>query len=316
MADYRKMIVETAAKFIGTREPDGDDQFIKAYNKSVGTNFNMQTAWCAMFVTYCARMAGVPTSVIPNFASCTASRDSFWKPKGQWHLRNSGYTPQPGDLIFYNWSKNLSGPPQHVGIVRSVANGKVTTIEGNTSNPAGKTQYDGVYSKNYALTSQYILAYASPAYPGATAAPAPSETKVSSLVKPNKIREFQTWLNTNYGSGLAVDGVFGAASRRAVVKAWQTQMNSTYKSKLVVDGIFGTACKNAANRRIITTNSRGKIVSILQGMLYAHGYDPKGMDGICGLNTFTAIKSFQRARKLEVDGEVGPATWESLFNRW
>ena len=72
MADYRKMIVETAAKFIGTREPDGDDQFIKAYNKSVGTNFNMQTAWCAMFVTYCARMAGVPTSVIPNFASCTA----------------------------------------------------------------------------------------------------------------------------------------------------------------------------------------------------------------------------------------------------
>lgn len=315
MADYRKLIVECAKKYIGTKEPSGDDQFIKAYNSWAGTNFNMETAWCAMFVTYCARMSGVPTTVIPNFASCSVSLNTFFKPKGRWHLRTSGYTPKPGDLIYYDWNGDKN--PQHVGIVADVSNTKVTTIEGNTSNPAGKTQYDGVYSKTVSLTSSTILGYVEPAYPTSGTTASATETKVSSMVKNTHIRDFQAWLNKNYKSGLDEDGECGPLTKKAIIKSYQTQMNTSYKTKLEVDGVFGTMCTAAANDHLLSTKTKApNLIYILQGALYCHGYDPKGFDGIFGTGCQTAVKAFQKARSLEVDGIVGGETWKSLCNKW
>lgn len=315
MANYREAIVACARKYIGTSEPSGDDQFIQAYNKSTGSTFNMETPWCAMFVTFCARMAGVPTSVIPNFASCSVSLNTFFKPKGRWHPRTSGYKPQPGDLIYYDWEKDSK--VDHVGIVADIEGTKVVTIEGNTSNPAGKTKYDGVYSKKVALTSTTIMGYVEPAYPGTTAAPSSTETKVSTLVKGTYIKNFQTWLNTNYKAGLVVDGLIGPATKKAIIKAWQTQMNASYKCKLVVDGLFGTACTAAANKHLLSQKSRAaNLIYILQGTLYAHGYDPKGFDGIFGSGCLAAVKAFQKARSLEVDGVVGGESWKSLVTKW
>ena len=72
--DYRKKIVESALSYLGTTEPKGDDQFITAYNKWAGTKFSVNsTPWCAIFVTFNARMVGVPTNIIPNFAGCTSA---------------------------------------------------------------------------------------------------------------------------------------------------------------------------------------------------------------------------------------------------
>lgn len=317
MADYQSLMVSTAQKYIGTAEPKGDDQFITAYNKTVGTSFNMETAWCAIFVTYCARMAGVPTTVIPNFASCTVSIDTFWKPKGLWKLQTSGYTPKPGDLIYYDWSGNRK-TAQHVGIVKQVSGNNVITIEGNTSNPAGKTQYDGVYSKTYAKSSKYIFGYAAVNYPSSSSSASATETKVSSMVKNTYIGNYQTWLNKTYNSGLNVDGECGPKTKTESVKAWQKYANATVKANLAVDGAFGPLCQKAGgnNKLILKKNSRNNLVYILQGILYCHGYDPKGIDGEMGTNTVNAVKAFQKARSLEVDGEVGTETWTSLFNKW
>lgn len=315
MANYRELIVACAKKYIGTAEPSGDDQFIKAYNKTVGSNFNMETPWCAMFVTFCARMVGIPTSIIPNFASCSVSINTFFNPKGRWHLRTSGYKPKAGDLIYYDWDKDSN--PNHVGIVAGIEGSKVVTIEGNTSNPAGKTKYDGVYSKKVALTSTTILGYAEPAYPGSTSTPSVTETKVPSMVKATHIKNLQSWLNTNYKSGLVVDGVVGPATKKALIKAWQTQMNISYKAKLAVDGLFGSACVAAANSHLLSQKSKAtNLVYILQGTLYAHGYDPKGFDGTFGSGCLAAVKAFQKARSLELDGIVGGETWKSLMNKW
>lgn len=314
MVDYRKLIVEFAEKLIGTSEPNGDDQFIKAYNKATGSNFNMETPWCAMFVTYCARMVGVPTSVIPNFASCTVSLNTFFKKKGQWHPR-AGYTPKPGDLIYYDWDKDNG--PNHVGLVKEIIGSKVVTIEGNTSNPAGKTKYDGVYSKKVALTSSTILGYASPAYPTTGSQPSATESKVPAMTKSTHIKNFQSWLNTKYKAGLAVDGIIGPKTKTAIIKAWQSQMNASYKTGLIVDGLFGPACKSAASKHLVSTKTKAVNLNyILQGLLYAHGYDPKGFDGAFGPGCQAAVKAFQKARKLELDGLVGPESWCSLMTKW
>lgn len=88
-------------------------------------------AWCADFASYILNeeAPGVvkPTSLAKGLMYQFKKEDAF-------HKRSSSYTPQPGDLIFFNWGKeSWQG---HVGFVSHVeANGTVHTIEGNRSNP-------------------------------------------------------------------------------------------------------------------------------------------------------------------------------------
>ena len=57
---------------------------------------------------------------------------------------------------------------------------------------------------------------------------------------------------------------------------------------------------------------RGFPVRPLQQLLRAHGYT-LAVDGIFGPNTEAAVKAFQDARNLQVDGIVGPQTWPKLI---
>ena len=77
-------------------------------------------AWCAIFVSWCARQAQVPVTILKNSsgANCSPARFDLT------YYSGSVYTPQVGDLFFKSdWS--------HVGLVRSVDGDKFTTIEGN-----------------------------------------------------------------------------------------------------------------------------------------------------------------------------------------
>jgi hypothetical protein len=51
----------------------------------------------------------------------------------------------------------------------------------------------------------------------------------------------------------------------------------------------------------------------IQGELLNAGHDPGPLDGVFGSKTDTALRAFQQARGLTVDGIVGPATWAALF---
>jgi len=62
----------------------------------------------------------------------------------------------------------------------------------------------------------------------------------------------------------------------------------------------------------VKKGSKGDAVKGLQNALNARGYDVGTVDGIFGPATETAVKSFQRDFGLDVDGIVGPYTWEAL----
>lgn len=314
MTDYRKRVVESALKYVGTTEPRGDDKFITAYNKWAGSKFDEDsTPWCAIFVTYNMRMMGVPVTIVPTFAKCSVAIDWFSQ-RGLYKTRESGYTPQPGDIIFFDWKPGTG--VDHVGIVVDVSNGKVNTIEGNTRN-SGKGAY-GVFKKSYTLTSNLILGYGVPDYEGVGTSTGVSNPAIlSGLVKGTYIKKFQEWLNATYGTVLVADGNFNKASKNAAIRCWQKQMNISFKAGLIVDGSFGFLCKAACTKRTLNKGSKAtNLVYILQGMLYAHGYDPKGFDGVFGTNCQTAVMAFQKARKIYADGSVGRSTWDSLFNKW
>ena len=63
----------------------------------------------------------------------------------------------------------------------------------------------------------------------------------------------------------------------------------------------------------IKKGSTGQVVKNAQGLLLAHGNDPKGIDGDFGPNTEAATKAFQKASSLAEDGIIGQNTWGKLL---
>lgn len=100
-------------------------------------------AWCAMFVSWCAFMAGCESSIVKT--SWVPDYVEWFKAKGQWKTRSDDYSPSSGDLILF-------GSADHVGIVEDCINGIVYTIEGNAN---GGT----VCRNRYLLSDSYIMGY-------------------------------------------------------------------------------------------------------------------------------------------------------------
>ena len=60
--------------------------------------------------------------------------------------------------------------------------------------------------------------------------------------------------------------------------------------------------------------SRGNFVRYLQFLLKVGGYSVGNVDGVFGPNTADAVRAFQQANGLDVDGIVGRRTWYKLNN--
>ena len=63
----------------------------------------------------------------------------------------------------------------------------------------------------------------------------------------------------------------------------------------------------------IKRGSRGELVALVQLMLHEKGYSCGSADGIFGTKTESAVRSYQKARGLSVDGIVGTNTYAKLF---
>lgn len=120
-------------------------------------NGSYSYAWCHAFVSWCADQAGIGDK-IPKTASC-ATGVTWFKNRGEWQSRSSGYIPKAGDIIYFDYGAN--GTYDHVGIVTSSSGGRVYTIEGNASNAV---KFNGGYSNGYSLNSTDILGYGTPSY--------------------------------------------------------------------------------------------------------------------------------------------------------
>ncbi|MFG2921433.1 peptidoglycan-binding protein [Streptomyces sp. NPDC048305] len=105
------------------------------------------------------------------------------------------------------------------------------------------------------------------------------------------------------GYSLAVDGSFGTDTH-AKVRSFQSS------SGLDVDGVVGPQTWSALIRTI-HLGATGDAVRAAQTQLNAHGANLV-VDGSFGTATDSATRSFQRAKGLEVDGSVGPITWQAL----
>lgn len=113
-----------------------------------------------------------------------------------------------------------------------------------------------------------------------------------------------------------IDGMTGPRTRAAVRRLQS-------RHRLAVDGVAGPRTRAALGRRgrpalgsrPLRSGMRGWDVAALQFLLHTRGYEPSGFDGGFGPHTRGAVRSFQGAAGLTVDGVAGPATLAALRNR-
>ncbi len=119
--------------------------------------------WCSTFVSWCANQAGC-LDVISRTASCNVQ---WANTVGTKYYTSSGYIPQAGDLVFFDYGTSHSANSlDHVGFVEyyDSSTGIVHTIEGNYSNSVARV--------NRIYNSNDIYGFVSPNY-----APQEPETK-------------------------------------------------------------------------------------------------------------------------------------------
>lgn len=193
--DQRVDIVNIAKSQIGYQEGSSSSQLSgTAYGSKnyteYGRWYGMQDMWCAMFVSWCANVAGIPKSVVPSHAY-TPTGLQWFKDRGRAYSRttvaNGGYTPKPGDIIYFKSGRN-SNPTNHVGIVTKYSNGTVYTVEGNTSSATISTNGGSTCSKSYSISNTYIKYICSPAYKTSVTGSSSSSSTENSLV-PNSVKD-------------------------------------------------------------------------------------------------------------------------------
>lgn len=112
--------------------------------------------WCAFFVSWCAKEAGIPDSIIKRGGMARANADAA-QADGTW--RSSDYTPVPGDLCFitHSGTKTLNAIG-HICTVESVDGDTINCIDGNYSHTVARSHRKrdkivGFRHPNYADTS-------------------------------------------------------------------------------------------------------------------------------------------------------------------
>lgn len=160
--ELRQLVVDTACSYLGCKESDGTHKkIIDIYNSQPklprGYRVTYADAWCATYVSAISVLCGI-TDIMPTECGCEQMITLYKKLDG-W-TEDESITPDPGDIIFYDWEDNGAGDDtgyaDHVGIVTDVTGGVMKIIEGNMS--------DAVSYRDIPVNARYIRGYGRPKY--------------------------------------------------------------------------------------------------------------------------------------------------------
>ena len=160
-------VLTVMRSWIGYSEANGKyREILNIYNshKPLARGYAIQPgdAWCDATVSAAAIKAGA-VDLIGTEVGCEEHIQIF-KRKGIW-IEDGTITPQPGDIIVYNWDDSTQpndGYADHIGYVETVSGGKITAIEGNKNDAVGR--------RTLLVGAGNIRGYARPKYATASSA--------------------------------------------------------------------------------------------------------------------------------------------------
>ena len=150
--DWSEDLITIAKSQLGYHESKAnymisEQNEVKGYSRYGAWYGDAYGDWSAMFVSFCLRYAQIPSEQFVSEDDC-----------GEWitRLANAGmyqsaggYTPVAGDIVFIDYDEN--GAVDHVGIVETVNDKEIGTIEGDSE--------DSVCRRTYSLTDVKLLGY-------------------------------------------------------------------------------------------------------------------------------------------------------------
>lgn len=129
-------------------------------HKTYPATMDYPAYWCDAFVDWCFMTAyGISSArslLGGEFDDYTLASAQLYKSKGAWHS-----APEIGDQVFFRNSSRIF----HTGLVVDVRDGKIITVEGNTSSGKEVVRNGGaVCMKEYPIGNSRIAGYGRPAY--------------------------------------------------------------------------------------------------------------------------------------------------------
>lgn len=293
-------VLDVARSYLGVHEdPPHSNRTV------IGEKFGWNgVAWCAESVTVWQHEAGNGGFV--GSASCSVLVGRYQDgTNGTWET-----DPRPGDQGFLG-----SHGQDHTFLVEiNNGDGTVVTIEGNWR--------DQVMRVNRSIGS--IYGFGRPGYVGAVAGQVSATGGRPVLRQGSKGEAVKAWQQC---VGATADGDFGPATAQAT-RDFQVKLGIT------VDGEVGPETYAAMDRVLaflaaqgpaapaapdypafpgeVARGSSGDAVAQVQQRLADRGWNIS-VDGDFGAKTDKVVRAFQAQKGLDVDGIVGPATWESMW---
>lgn len=144
------------------------------------------------------------------------------------------------------------------------------------------------------------------------------EPSLSKGSRGQAVKDLQTLLRKAGFAPGPIDGIFGHMTETAV-KRFQRSVGAAVTGVVTEDTVKklegSTPVKpglSTVKRSSLRKGSRGPEVVVLQTLLRAKGFYRARVDGDFGPVTDRAVRSFQKAVGIAVDGWVGPVTWSKL----
>jgi peptidoglycan hydrolase-like protein with peptidoglycan-binding domain len=215
---------------------------------------------------------------------------------GPWNTKDDYWNPSSQRQM---WTDLPQGKPEAQAAYQNGYHGGKDEFGRTVLNPAGIDLADGVFADLGMTNNGFVnVTYL---WTGTSTATWPT---IQRGATGSTVRALQ-YLLAYRGASLTVDGNFGA-NTEAAVRSFQSSHG------LTADGVVGPQTWGA----LVVTLSKGAnnaAVKAVQTLLNAHG-NTLTVDGDFGSATDTAIRSFQTAQHITVDGVVGPQTWQHLLS--
>lgn len=141
----KQNIVKIAKSQLGYAESSNnyrvdDEGNTKGYTRYGAWYGSPYDDWDATFVAFCIRYAGVnyPYDASAQEWAKTLEQSGLFKPPSE-------YVPKSGDIVFFDYEQDQT--IDRVGLVESIENTKIITIEGDSTNRVDQNTYD-LFDKN------------------------------------------------------------------------------------------------------------------------------------------------------------------------
>ncbi len=312
MAITAEDVLSVMRSWLGLSQAAGTHKvIIDTYNAYTPLPYGYKVKYTDQYCSTTVSAAFIKLGAVDLIGGIECSVERFvriFQAAGIWE-EDGSITPEVGWLIVYNWDDNAQpndGYSDHIGIVESVSNGKITSIEGNIrGGKVGRTVYPVGHGN--------IRGFAKPRY-GTVEKPTATPTVPATPIGKSLDEIAKEVIRGKWGNDPERSKRLAAAGHDP--EAVRKKVNELYGKPVQATPQTPTIGEATLKLPILGLGAKGVPVRAMQALLievHLISCGKHGIDGEFGSGTLVGVKTFQRRYELKDDGICGVNTWRKLL---